>query len=156
MKQIGMETIKNLFLWILTISLAGSIFTNLLLYDDLVQTRKKIPHTVGIGGDLLVQSGKIPNPKTEKDFVNNYCQGFTEVVLPDKTRVDCIYNGYAIEFDWAKKWAESVGQSLYYAKITGLKPAVAIIMKSEADEKYIKRIMYTDENITIFRIRAYE
>ncbi len=88
----------------------------------------------------------------EKDYVNLYCDGQTEYILPDKTRVDCLTNEYAIEFDWAKKWAESIGQSLYYSKKTGKKPAVAIIISNPSDYRYIQRIKDTDENITIFEI----
>ena len=96
------------------------------------------------------------NRYKEADYVNAYCKGQIEYKLPDKTRVDCLTEEYAIEFDWAKKWAESIGQSLYYAKMTGLKPAVAIIMTSPNDERYIKRIEEVDKNITIFKIKAYE
>ena len=92
----------------------------------------------------------------EADYVNAYCKGVIEYKLPDKTRVDCLSEEYAIEFDWATKWAESVGQSLYYAKMTDKKPAVAIIMKKPTDERYIKRIEAVDKNITIFRIKAYK
>ena len=91
---------------------------------------------------------------TEKDYVNMYCTGIKEYVLPDKTRVDCLTEEYAIEFDYAKKWAESIGQSLYYAKKTGKRPAVAIITNGENDLKYIQRIKDTDEEITIFEIPA--
>ena len=91
----------------------------------------------------------------EKEYVDAYCKGQTEVKLQDKTRVDCLTDEYAIEFDWGYKWAESIGQSLYYAKMTGKKPAVAIIMKSPKDERYIKRIEEVDKNITIFRIKAF-
>lgn len=90
----------------------------------------------------------------EKDYVNKYCTGIKEYTLPDKTRIDCLTDEYAIEFDFAKKWAESIGQSLYYAKKTGKKPAVAIITSGEQDMKYIKRIQETDERITIFEIPA--
>ena len=90
----------------------------------------------------------------EADYVNMYCKGKIEYRLSDGTRIDCLTNEYAIEYDWAKKWAESIGQSLYYAKVTGKKPAVAIIMKSASDEKYIKRIQTVDKGITIFRIKA--
>ena len=92
----------------------------------------------------------------EKDYVNMHCKGTIEYVLPDKTRIDCLTDEYAIEYDWASKWAESIGQSLYYAKMTGHKPAVAIIMKTPQDEKYIKRIQTADERITVFKIKAYE
>lgn len=95
------------------------------------------------------------NNMKEKDYVDKYCKGTKEYVLPDKTRIDCVWDEYAIEYDWAQKWAESVGQSLYYAQMTGLKPAVAIIMKSPEDEKYIKRIQKADERIVVFKIKAY-
>ena len=91
---------------------------------------------------------------TEKDYVNMYCTGIKEYVLEDRTRVDCLTDEYAIEFDYAKKWAESIGQSLYYSKKTGKKPAVAIITNGENDLKYIQRIKETDEKITIFEIPA--
>lgn len=91
---------------------------------------------------------------TEKDYVNKYCEGTKEFVLPDKTRVDCLTNEYAIEFDYAKKWAESIGQSLYYAKMTGKKPAVALILSNSEDKKYVKRINYVDKDITVFEIKA--
>ncbi len=94
------------------------------------------------------------NNYKESDYVREYCSGEIEYVLEDKTRVDCLTDEYAIEFDYAKKWAESIGQSLYYAKMTGKKPAVAIIMSSLDDEKYIERIKKTDENITIFEIKS--
>lgn len=90
----------------------------------------------------------------EADYVNAYCNGQIEYELKDFTRVDCLTDEYAIEFDWGKKWAESIGQSLYYAKITGKKPAVAIIVKSPKDDFYIKRIKLVDKNIKIFRIKA--
>lgn len=90
----------------------------------------------------------------EADYVNAYCKGTVEYRLPDKTRVDCLTEEYAIEFDWAKKWAESIGQSLYYAKMTGKKPAVAIIVKSPKDDRYIERIEAVDKNITVFKIKA--
>lgn len=90
----------------------------------------------------------------ESDYVNAYCKGQIEYRLTDRTRVDCLTEEYAIEFDFAKKWAESIGQSLYYAKMTNKKPAVAIIVKSEKDKHYIERIKKIDKGITIFEIKA--
>ena len=88
----------------------------------------------------------------EKDYVNTYCSGQIEYMLPDKTRIDCLTEEYAIEFDFAKKWAESIGQSLYYAKKTGKKPAVAIILKKESDKKYVEHIKDIGLDITVFEI----
>jgi hypothetical protein len=66
--------------------------------------------------------------------------GEIEYVLKDKTRVDCLTNEYAIEVDFAHKWAEGVGQSLYYAYMTGKKPAVGFIMNTKKDKRYFNRL----------------
>ena len=50
-----------------------------------------------------------PN-QVEAYYQNEWCTpdfGRKEVILWDMTRVDCITKDYAIEFDFAKKWAES-------------------------------------------------
>jgi len=64
----------------------------------------------------------------------------TEYVLPDKTRVDIITNEYAIEVDFAQKWAESVGQSLYYSTMTGLKPGIVLIVEDVKDYRFVFRV----------------
>ncbi|MDO9266618.1 MAG: hypothetical protein Q7U00_05990 [Sulfurimonas sp.] len=78
----------------------------------------------------------------EKYYQTKMCNEFggdMEYVLFDKTRVDCLTKEYAIEVDFAKKWAEGIGQSLYYAEVTGKKPAIGVI-SGEGDEKYLDRI----------------
>lgn len=45
-------------------------------------------------------------------------------------RVDCLDSEYAIEVDYADKWAEAIGQSLYYAASTQRKPAVILLCPS--------------------------
>lgn len=90
----------------------------------------------------------------EADYVNMYCKGIIEYQLPDRTRVDCLTQEYAIEYDWAKKWAESIGQAMYYSKMTGKKPAVAIIIKNPYERIYINRIKKANPEITVFEIKA--
>lgn len=94
----------------------------------------------------------------EAYYVSQWCRddfGKTEFLLWDNTRVDCLTKDYAIEFDFAKKWAESVGQSLYYSKMTGKKPAVALILTDLSDYRYVKRVERLDNGIKIFLIRAF-
>ena len=94
----------------------------------------------------------------EAYYVSQWCRddfGKREFVLWDGTRVDCLAKDYAIEFDFAKKWAESIGQSLYYAKLTHKKPAVVLILTSIEDYKYVKRIERLENGIKIFLIKAY-
>ena len=91
--------------------------------------------------------------KNESYYVVNWCHpdfGKREFILWDKTRVDCLTKDYAIEFDFAKKWAESVGQALYYSKMTSKKPAVVLILESPSDLKYVKRVERISSDIQIF------
>jgi disulfide bond formation protein DsbB len=99
----------------------------------------------------------MPN-QPESYYVNQWCTadfGRKEAILWDSTRVDCLAKDYAIEFDFAKKWAESVGQSLYYSKMTGKKPAIALILTNLTDYRYLKRIERLDNDIKVFLIKAY-
>ena len=84
----------------------------------------------------------------------NKLDGQMEYVLEDRTRVDCLTDEYAIEVDFAKKWAESIGQSLYYAQMTGKKPAVGFIM-SKKENRFLKRLERVAKkfHITIFIIK---
>ena len=98
-----------------------------------------------------------PN-QVESYYVNQWCTpnfGRREAVLWDMTRVDCLTKDYAIEFDFAKKWAESIGQALYYSKMTGKSPAVVLILTNAADYRYVKRIERLDSGIKIFLVKAY-
>lgn len=79
----------------------------------------------------------------EKDYQIPWCaehNGELEVVLDDGARVDCLTAIHAVEFDFAHKWAESIGQSLYYAIKTGKKPGVVLIMDTKTDKRYFARL----------------
>jgi hypothetical protein len=79
----------------------------------------------------------------EKDYQEAWCAehgGETEYRLPDQTRVDCLTSTHAVEVDFAPKWAESVGQTLYYAEQTGMCPGILLIMEGEGDDRYLKRV----------------
>ena len=98
-----------------------------------------------------------PN-QVEAYYQKEWCTpdfGRKEVILWDMTRVDCMTKDYAIEFDFAKKWAESIGQALYYSKLTGKAPAVVLILTSPTDYRYAKRIERLDKGIKLFLIKAY-
>ena len=66
--------------------------------------------------------------------------GKTEHILPDRTRIDILTDKESIEVDWASKWAEGIGQALYYSAMTTKEAGLILIMKSEKDERYIKRV----------------
>ena len=66
--------------------------------------------------------------------------GITEYILVDRTRVDCLTATHAIEVEFASKWAESIGQSLHYSLMTNKKAGVYLIIESEKDLKYLRRL----------------
>lgn len=76
----------------------------------------------------------------ERTYQKMYCPYNAEVKLSDNTRVDCLTDRYAIEFDFAPKWAEALGQSLHYARMTGRTPAIFLILEHETDMRYVKRL----------------
>lgn len=97
--------------------------------------------------------------KNEKYYQNIWCDangGETEYILQDKSRVDCLTDEYAVEVDWGKKWAECVGQSLYYGLMTNKKPACLLILSGEKDAIYLDRLNATSKkhDIKVFIINA--
>lgn len=82
------------------------------------------------------------NKYPEKYYQDKWCAeqgGGTEYVLPDGARVDCLTDTLAVEFDWAKKWAEGYGQAKYYATVTGRRGMVVLIVGPN-DGRYLRRL----------------
>ena len=69
--------------------------------------------------------------------------GILEYELPDSSRVDCLLPKYAVEFDFAKKRDECLGQALRYATYTDKQPACCLILEKKKDIKYLRQLRYT-------------
>lgn len=82
----------------------------------------------------------------ESYYVNQWCQGEIELVLPDRTRCDCVTDTHAIEVDFGSKWYQAVGQALYYSLQTGKRAGIALIVESPKDLKYWLRLNSTIEH----------
>lgn len=87
----------------------------------------------------------------EADFVDAHCTGEIEFVLADRTRVDCLTDTHAIEYDWGKKWAESLGQALFYSAMTGKKAGIVLIVNPRSKDRYLKRLnkAISDNNLDV-------
>ena len=86
---------------------------------------------------------------SEKWYQDQWCRehgGQVEAILPDGTRCDCLTSTSAVEFDFAKKWAEAIGQALYYGLQTGKKPGVVLILEEPGDYKFWLRLNSTVEH----------
>jgi len=83
-------------------------------------------------------SGQISN-YSEKEIAN-YIQsliGGEREVTVNSGRIDLVHNSVAFEIEWANKWKESIGQSLWYAQQSNNEPGIILIMRNEKDYKYL-------------------
>ncbi len=100
-------------------------------------------------------------PYKERAFQEAWCRragGVTEYALPDRTRVDCLTGDFAVEVDFAHKWAEAVGQALYYSFMTKRKPGILLIMEDEGDRRFLERAQVISKRlgITVWTVEAQE
>lgn len=109
------------------------------------------------------------HPRPEAEYQQSWCsyhKGITEVELDDYTRIDCMTDREAIEFDFASKWAESVGQSLHYALKAHKRAGIVLIMENpDKDKYYLQRVLrlakkykidvWTMEDLEDFNTKVY-
>ena len=92
--------------------------------------------TAGGGVLLTTRRGEV---EIVRDLAEKY-HAKTEVRLWDGTRVDMLNDTYAIECDFSRKWAEAVGQSLYYAELTHRKPMIVLLVRDlRKEQAYVYR-----------------
>lgn len=72
-----------------------------------------------------------------------------EVRMPDGTRCDLLNDVYAIEVDFSRKYAESVGQATLYSIWTGRKPAVILLSRGNEDKLHILRAKLVCERLGV-------
>ena len=79
----------------------------------------------------------------EAEFRDAWCSannGRAEVTLPDRTRADCITDTHAVEVDHGRKWAEAIGQSLYYALQTNKRAGILLILHQPRERRFWYRL----------------
>lgn len=98
---------------------------------------------------LLLPSFTFAGGAPESAYRDAWCKeakGVTEFRLRDNTRVDCLTKNYAVEIEFARKWSQSVGQALHYARLSGEKPAVVLIIEDEGDWDYYWKLIKIAKN----------
>ena len=99
---------------------------------------------------LLTSQSHAARLHPESEYRDRWCDdryGETEVTLSDRTRVDCITADYAVEIDFANKWAEAIGQSLHYSRMTDRKPGIVLILETDSDLKHYYLLQDTIKHI---------
>lgn len=69
--------------------------------------------------------------------------------LWDDTRPDLTSGVMVYEVDWADKWAEAIGQSLYYASQTGKRPVIILLVRNRDDYIHVFRCQRALEKVEI-------
>jgi hypothetical protein len=88
-----------------------------------------------------------------QDIIQKEIGGIKEYRLDDGTRVDLLFEDKACEIDWANKWAEGIGQSIYYGLKTERPPLVILLAKKDGWEKYRDRVEYCDIECWVYDTR---
>lgn len=87
----------------------------------------------------------IVHKHSESSYNHAWCsihKGIEEFQNKDFTRVDCLTDCNAVEFDFAPKWAESIGQALHYQRMTGKRGKVVLILENPQKEMiYYYRVL---------------
>ena len=86
----------------------------------------------------------VKHKHNEASYQHAWCNaknGIEEYQNKDYTRVDCLTDTHAVEFDFANKWAESIGQALHYQYMTGKRAKVVLILENPEQEMvYFNRV----------------
>jgi hypothetical protein len=75
--------------------------------------------------------------------------GVREYRLFDGTRVDIVTDTFAIEVDFASKWAESIGQALYYGDMLNKKPGILLVVNGKLEDRFVARLVRVAANTGI-------
>lgn len=88
---------------------------------------------------LLLLFGNLAAQKYESDYIeeiNKYFDGSRESPVPSG-RVDILTKQYAIEVEFADKWKNSIGQSLWYGLQTNKTPGIVLIREEIQQNRYV-------------------
>lgn len=104
--------------------------------------------------------GTFASDKKESHYQRRWCNynnGKMEVILKDRTIVDCLTKYQAVEFDFAAKYLHGLGQVLHYARISGKSGLLVLICKTPLDYDKVKRVQdsinYYDLPIKVISIQ---
>lgn len=105
--------------------------------------RKKDLRLVGILFCIAFSYGHV---FSQKYYEKDYADAIAQIVGGDREvsvyggRVDIVTETHAYEVEWAHKWKNAIGQSLWYAQQTLKQPAIVLILKEKKDYKYFVQL----------------
>ena len=91
---------------------------------------------------LIISTNTFAANRSEKSYQQQWCptlQGSLICHLADNTVCDCLTATHTWEFDRAPKWYEGIGQSLHYARVSGKRAGIVLIVGPK-DQRYLDRM----------------
>ncbi|MBI4045778.1 MAG: hypothetical protein HY371_03080 [Devosia nanyangense] len=84
----------------------------------------------------------------EIEVQKRYCAGLQiNQHLSDGSEVDCVKGDLAIEVDFTDHWAQAIGQSLHYARLTQTRPSIILVCNDTVStatcERHLTRMIDT-------------
>ncbi len=101
---------------------------------------------------ILLTTSAFAVVHNERWYQERFCAevgGKMETILSDQTRPDCLTATRAYEVDFAKKWAEAIGQALHYAQMTGRKPGIVLIIETIGDFRFVETLVNTIKPLNV-------
>lgn len=95
---------------------------------------------------LISQISNAQITKHSEKEIANYIQhliGGEREVSVTSGRIDLVCGERAFEIEWANKWKEAIGQSLWYALQTNKKAGIILILRNRKDYKYLIQLNTT-------------
>lgn len=89
---------------------------------------------------LATADPRVHPEKAYQEVFARHVQGQVEVVMPDGARCDVLTASHAIEVDFASKWSEAIGQSLFYGIQTRRQPGILLILEKPEDRRFLIRL----------------
>lgn len=83
----------------------------------------------------------MPNEKFYQVILRDHFKGIENYHLPSGKICDILNDELAIEVDFVRKWAESIGQSLQYAMETDNRPCIVFIYNYSKDYYLLHSVM---------------
>jgi hypothetical protein len=87
--------------------------------------------------------------KNEAEYQKEWCakhNGEIDYKVSDNTKVDCITDTHAVEFDFGKKWNQAIRKSTRQSLNTGKTPGIVLILEQSKDKKYLKKLREINGN----------
>lgn len=84
---------------------------------------------------------EMPNEMFYQVLVRDHMKGIQSYHLPSGKICDILNDELAIEVDYVRKWAESIGQSLQYAMESGKRPCIVFIYNYSKDYYLLNSVM---------------